>query len=458
MKKIRPTRKTLWGMPLAPSPPYPRTFHKISTQKKAKKLTREEKKARSQGLALLMVLTLLVLATTITMELQFDARVQLQLAANSRDALQAEYLARSALAFTHLLLAFNSQFQKMKDQLKRNPALKTVIQSQPQIAAMLNRLQIWKIVPLNSDLLKQIARGEFGREPPKENEKKDTGRLYPFGEFSGRFSATLTDESSKINLNHFDQYSDAQKLALELTNLFAPKKYDPLFERTRENGSAITRKEQIAAFADWRDRNNIVFGESGTTEDSKYRYSEKGYFSKNGPLYSVDEIRLIYGVDDLFFQTFGEYFTVFGKVQQINVNNAPEEVLRALIQGAAILKPHELTRFFQPEFQIFMRQVMMYRDYIGFSDLQNFIQFIKNPQPLDPRIYPFVANGGAGLNYAQRVQGFNLNVGKIAHLLFHASTFKVVAVGQVGRVERRITAVIHVQPRGKRDTQYWRLH
>jgi len=56
---------------------------------------------RKRGIALILVMILLVLATSLTVELQYDSRVQLQMAANSRDALQAEYLARSAIEFTH---------------------------------------------------------------------------------------------------------------------------------------------------------------------------------------------------------------------------------------------------------------------------------------------------------------------------------------------------------------------
>ena len=93
-KKRRASRPTLWGMELAPTPPHLRD-KKESVEDKAESQVSE--RPRSRGLALLIVLTMLVLSTTITLEMQFDSRVQLQLAANSRNAIQAEYLARSSL-------------------------------------------------------------------------------------------------------------------------------------------------------------------------------------------------------------------------------------------------------------------------------------------------------------------------------------------------------------------------
>ena len=106
--------------------------------------------------------------------------------------------------------------------------------------------------------------------------------MYPFGNFAGRFAANLTDESSKINLNRFRLgLQDAQKLRVQLLHLFAAKKYDLFFERPRSDGSRVTRSEQIAAFEDWVDRDSNVAGAGSTSEDSKYRYQEKGYFTKN---------------------------------------------------------------------------------------------------------------------------------------------------------------------------------
>lgn len=417
----------------------------------------------SPGVALLMVLFMLVLGTSITLDLQFDARVQLQLAANSRNALQAEYLARSSLEFTHLLLAFNSQFQRMKTQFQQYMKM-----APPEVQMLMSRLQIWRIVPVDCDILKQLFGGAFGsakkdKKDPKNNQ--DPGKMYNFGDFKGGCRASLEDESSKINLNRFANYQDAAMLRQQLANLFAPTKYDPLFERTHAHGEAVSRQTQIAALEDWVDSNDQVAGETGSSENSKYRYSEKGYITKNSYFDSVEEIRLVYGIDDLFFQTFGSFFTVYGPTLRININDAAPEVLSALIMTYAKLRPEQRVIFFSPEYKQFIDALVSYRSYLGFNSREEFVNWVKKPVLLDPSQFPGAGGigGTAGAtgtsNNPTNLTGFELDTQRMGSLILtDADTFRIQATGQVGTTERRITAVIHVQPRGKRDVYYWRLH
>ncbi|TNE50550.1 MAG: hypothetical protein EP343_07635 [Deltaproteobacteria bacterium] len=452
-RKPRRKRPTFLGLELAPYPPGRRS------SSRSPRPTREvsEQDKRSRGIALLMVLFMLVLGTSITLDLQHDSRIQLQLAANSRNALQAEYLARSGMQFTHLLLAFNSQFLRMKTQFK-----KFLKMAPPEVQMLMNRLQLWKIIPINCNMLKQLFGGAFGRAKRKPPEG-DQGKLYAFGDFKGGCSATLEDESAKINLNRFANYQDAIKLRAMLANLFAPRRYDPLFERTQANGDAINRQEQIAAFEDWVDSNQQVAGEGGSSEDGKYKYSERGYRTKNSYFDSLDEIRLVYGVDDLFYQTFAQYFTVYGPTFRVNINSAAKESMSALIMTYAKLKPQERTIFFTPQYAKFLDAMMSYRSYLGFNSRDEFVNWVKQPVLLDPNMFPG-AGGGAGQGaqnqtFANELPKFQLDTTKMGStIITNADTFRINTSGQVGTIERRITAVIHVQPRGKRDVYFWRLH
>lgn len=455
-KPRKPRRKppTFLGLELAPNP------HRRRNNSRSPRATREisPQDKRSRGIALLMVMFMLVLGTSITLDLQHDSRIQLQLAANSRNALQAEYLARSSMQFTHLLLAFNSQFLRMKSQFK-----KFMKMAPPEVQMLLNRLQVWKIVPIDCNMLKQIFGGAFGRAktPPP---KGDQGKLYAFGGFKGGCRANLEDESAKINLNRFANYQDAIKLRVMLLNLFAPRKYDPLFERTQANGDAITRQQQVAAFEDWVDSNQQVAGESGSSEDSKYRYSERGYQTKNSYFDSLDEIRMVYGVDDIFYQTFARYFTVYGPTLRININSAERGAMSMLVQTYAKLKPQDRVIFLTPQYEKFVDAMMSYRSYLGFNTRDEFVNWVKQPVLLDPNMFPG-AGAGAGQGgtqnqtFANELPKFQLDTSKMGStIITNADTFRINASGQVGTIERRITAVIHVQPRGKRDVYYWRLH
>jgi general secretion pathway protein K len=417
---------------------------------------------RQQGVALLMVLFLLVMATTITMDLQFDSRVQLQLAANSRNNLQAEYLARSAIQFTHLLLSFDTQFIRMKKKL--GAYLKM---APPQMSMILNRLQIWKVVPVDCGLLKRVFGGDFGNAPPDKDKGrqstsasgKDEGKLYSFGDFQGNCRATLKDESSKINLNRFANFNDAKVLNQHILNLLAPKKYDPLFENPRADGTRLTRQEQVSALRDWVDSDNQVAGEAGNSEDSKYGYKEKGYRTKNSYFDSIEEMRLVYGVDDIFFREFSKFFTVYGRTT-ININGAEPEILAMLIRTYGTpIKPFTPAVYFDPLFQQFMSAMVQYRSFLGFKDAANFVAWAKNPVMLPPEMFP-----GGGQTQGQQIQQanlpkFNVNFGSDAYKIkVNADTFRVRAVGQVGTVRRRIDAVIYVTGRGARIIQYWRVH
>jgi general secretion pathway protein K len=482
-----------WGMPLAPTPPSKRTTNRAliprpaelskgehplqnvvkktqvsspaesnkQTEDAARKAAKEE--ARSRGLALLMVLSLLVLATTLTLEMQFDARVQLQMAANSRDALRAEYLARSSLEFTHLLLSFENQFRRIKGQFKA--MLKGMLAQQPQLQMMLNRFQLWRIVPVNSDLIKSVAGGGFGRAKRKKKDGEEDGRatdqgqLYPFGDFNGRFSAKLEDESAKINLNHFHNLNDAKILRRQLEAIFLPPRYNPLFENPRQDGTRITRLEQISALQDWIDPDNQVAGEGGTSEDGKYKYDERGYYTKNSYLDSVEELRMIYGVDDIFFQTFGHLFTVYGPLR-INIQEADINVLRGLVMSFGTPKPPmDASIFLQPVFHQFMQAMETWRRYIGFESDQAFFNWCEQPNILPTQF----TQGMNSTELQQQISPdqlprFTMQRTTGITLTTDSDLFRVEAVGEVGRVQRRITAIIYMEPRGVRQTYYWRLN
>src|SRR5512136_2262685 len=68
---------------------------------------------RSQrGAALLLVLTTVAILTAVAVDLAYQNRVSLQIAANSRDELRALYLAKSAVSLSRLVLHFQQQLDQ----------------------------------------------------------------------------------------------------------------------------------------------------------------------------------------------------------------------------------------------------------------------------------------------------------------------------------------------------------
>src|SRR4051794_24845374 len=69
-----------------------------------RKLVVPRRRRVERGVALLVVLSTLALVTSVVADFQFNSRVDLQLAINARDEVQAEYNALSALRLRELLL------------------------------------------------------------------------------------------------------------------------------------------------------------------------------------------------------------------------------------------------------------------------------------------------------------------------------------------------------------------
>lgn len=94
--------------------------------------------------------------------------------------------------------------------------------------------------------------------------------------------------------------------------------------------SLITRlggkPEIVDALIDWMDVDSEVYGSFGAEDEY---YKELGYYPKNGPLHSLDELFLIKGFDEdiLVSKDLKDFITVAPTDGKINVNTAEIEVL-----------------------------------------------------------------------------------------------------------------------------------
>jgi hypothetical protein len=129
------------------------------------------------GVALLMVLITIAVLSAIVVDFVYQTRVNLQMAANVRDRLQAQFLARSAINFSRLILNFQGQID----------------------AATQGTVKLYQLIPIESDLAKAFTSGELGEAFGLKSLSLGTHK--GFGEFEGKFSATIEDEYTKINPN-----------------------------------------------------------------------------------------------------------------------------------------------------------------------------------------------------------------------------------------------------------------
>ncbi len=95
----------------------------------------------------------------------------------------------------------------------------------------------------------------------------------------------------------------------------------------------------IASLTNWLDR---PLKGSQNDQDSRgansefYSGLENPYFIKNGKLDSVQEIRLIDGMDEEFFNKIKDYVTVFPRDKKINFSTAPKVVIMAAVKASTV--------------------------------------------------------------------------------------------------------------------------
>jgi general secretion pathway protein K len=228
---------------------------------------------RSQrGIALLVTLMFMVVLAVVVHQFTFATRVHLSSAANSRDRLQARLLARSAIEVARDILAKDDQ--------------PDVDHLQEQWA------QPWRSVQVD------------GLTGPLEE-----------------FSVTITDESSKLNINSLIREDGSA---------------DPFVVRQFERLLGFFRLDLdlLDALLDWLDPDDDR--RAAGAEQSDYLALPSPYPCRNGPLMSLGELRWVKGWKNALSSTMEEgpslmeLLTVAPTGGQININTASSVVLRTL--------------------------------------------------------------------------------------------------------------------------------
>jgi len=382
-----------------------------------------------KGVALIIVLTVVVILTTISVEYQYESRVYLQSTGNFRDRTRSLYLAKSAIEFTRLIFYLqNTVDQMIRRFWSKNPP----------------NIQLWQIIPIDSDMAKAVAGGMFGAEeqegllsntllggkPDAEGKREENKDFKPisfgtaegFGEFEGHFHADIVDEESKINVNIRPGNSkEVNIMKAELERLFSPQKYNPLFENPDRHGQYHDRQEIIAAIVDWIDPDDQRSGFEAGDESSRYDYLDDRYPSKNHLFDSLDEVQLVSGIDDRFWRFFGESLTVY-RTSRININTCGVEVLRALLeQFIQEPLPNE------QEMQRIIDAIMDFRlQNGGFWNEDGFINYITG----GPEVVLELKDGASGKTALRNLITVNSGV------------FTVKAIGEINGVSRTIKVVM----------------
>jgi general secretion pathway protein K len=299
---------------------------------------RRQRKARERGIALVMVMGALAVLTIMLAEFQDETSAELAAALAQRESIQAEYIAKSSLNLSRLLIASEPSMRKaiapLFMMMKRTP---------PQ-------LPLWEF----SDRLlgafnDQDSSSDFTRTVGVDlNQGKNLGMP------NGHWELSIVDEDAKINMNLGAANEIAHiRLAKEIMGLIAPMQYDTIFSGQDATGNWTDRFQSCAAIIDWADVDEQAFNcdlrqmtaaSSAGLEDNFYSTLSKPYRRKNAPYDSLDELHMVRGVSEDFWATFVDpspndpkkrVVTVWGQ-GAVNVNTANAQTLLALVCAGAL--------------------------------------------------------------------------------------------------------------------------
>jgi general secretion pathway protein K len=353
------------------------------------------------------VIVSIAILTALAVDLAYSTRVSLLTAANARDELRAEYLARSAVQFSRLVL----KFQKQLDD------------AVPQGAGAV-RVQFFNLVPID----RSIADGLFG------GAKADEGP-------AGTFTASLDDEGRKVNaqLDGLAQGGLLGGQVLSFLQLVGDPRWDPLFDREDASGLKVTRTDLAVYLHDWTDDDAVgsavsanpakPFEDGFGDENQPYSRGDDPYQAKNARIDSLDELYLVAGIDDAFMSAFGSQLTVYPhRDGRINVNTLdPAELLR---NARVMAEPQQQAKLADPAFPAELRRVVSDARLGGILSLRP-VQFAQILQSFGVQVNPL---------YLQE----NTVAGTFTD---RSLVYRIRATGAAGAVERRVDTVVSFDPR-----------
>jgi general secretion pathway protein K len=289
------------------------------------------KRRRQRGMALILVLAALTVLTVMLTEIQDESSAEFGSALSARDALVAEYAAKSAVNLSRLLIA-------AEPTIRRSLTLVFALVGGPR------QIPVWayadRILGAFNDLDGAQGFASLAGVDPKLGKN--------LGFKGGGFRLQIIDEDSKYNFNvaaRGDAFSQI-RLASSIVSLIGPPQYSPLFEGRDADDTYSDRRAICSAIIDWidPDQDQALCDPSSTTaqqaaaEDSFYQLLKKPYKRKNAAFDSLEELHLVRGISDDFWATFIDpdpdnpekrNVTVWGQ-GPVNVNTANGQTLLAL--------------------------------------------------------------------------------------------------------------------------------
>jgi general secretion pathway protein K len=382
---------------------------------------RRRSREKQRGVALLMVLIALTILGTMTADLMETNEVYLATAVNARDAMRAEYLAKSGVNLSRLTLSFRELLGS-------------------------STLPFWQYADMIISTFTSPGGGVLGDLTGANLADVEGLGLKGIGE-NADLKIDIIDEESKINVNVSNltvRGHGATRMIYQLSSLMDPPAFDHLFTDSYGSGQLTEREDIICELIDFTDGDEDLCDLSGSEDRSLYSSLDPPYERKNAPFDSLEEIHLVSGINDDLWSAFVEpnsedpkkrIMTVWGK-GRINVNTAPVGVLLPVMwelaqdreETGAPLDPMQYIQLYG-----ILTGIDLIRQFLPFSQINDFIKAVENPASIGMA-------EGVGIELSEEKKHRYRNV-----LTTRSTVFSIYSTATVGRVTKRIHMVVDME-------------
>lgn len=282
---------------------------------------------RQSGAALLTVLIAMMLMSLMLFEFQYQAMVERRLAYNELAQLQAYYLAKSGARIGLLRVALFGRAMK-SPQFKSLPGGAAAVR--PYLEMIWN-LPLPPFPPVVSQKEKMLKADRDNVDKVMKQTKVKEGEA----------THVITSEGGKINLNSLvvpeqhrnerTNFTGQMRGAFDYTARLLFNYLENLIresENPAQEYGNFRPEELVYNIMDWVTPGDYAYG--GGNKDQFYDQQDPPYKAKRNRFYTVEELRLVKGMDDFLFDKLRGKVTVYAYDGKINLNSADRVVMKAL--------------------------------------------------------------------------------------------------------------------------------
>jgi type II secretory pathway component PulK len=386
--------------------------------------SRRSRRRAQRGIALITVLIAIAMTLVISNQFGTTTNIDMIAAANYRDQMRSQFLARSASNLSELVIRLQQRIDNVKE--LRGMVQITDFADQVLLAFCGGPEEVQAAVGFNPSDAKGLG--------------ADIGTCGIVGQ--------ITTEDDKININCAngnDATAATLKSALDAL-IFFPA-YDGVFEEEDAEGYRRDRALQVSSLIDYVDSNGQRLRERGTSEDYGYESLKDPYKPKNNYLDTVSELKLARGVDDRFWNLFGGAFTVYGGCKT-NLSALSNSQLIAAILYLSAKNPNDpILQNPQKLFTLAGLVAKAKQFGMTFTSIDDFIDFVKDPAAQIGEIAASGAMGGSAASAAlsggavpggSEKIGMELDKAKLGQMATAGPrrTYRVQAWGEIERKQK----------------------